>query len=61
MIGEELGEEAVEHFRRVMAGTEVIAADDQWFDGRFSFEKGRYEDIKKGAIEGALIWRKKED
>ncbi len=61
LIGEELGDEAVEHFRKVMAGDEVIAADDQWFDGGFSFEKGRYEDIKKGAIEGALIWRKKED
>lgn len=60
LIRKELGEEAVDHFRDVMAGKILIPADDAWFDGRFSFERGIYSDVKKGTVEDALIWYPKE-
>lgn len=60
LIERELGAEAVNEFREVMAGKRTIEPDDQWFDGRFTFTKGSYGDVKRGAFENALIWRRRE-
>ena len=60
LIERELGEQAVTEFRAVMAGEKQIEPSDQWFDGKFTFSRGTFSDIKRGTAENALIWRKKE-
>ena len=57
LLDAHLGQEAVCRFRGVMAGSARIPADDSWFDGRFTFEKGMYCDARQGNFEDALIWR----
>lgn len=59
LIERELGEEAVEEFRQVMAGQKLIEPSDQWFDGRFTFSHGTFRDVKRGTAENALIWRER--
>ncbi len=59
LIERELGEEAVEEFRQVMAGQKLIEPSDQWFDGRFTFSHGTFSDVKRGTAENALIWRER--
>ena len=52
----ELGYEAVNFFRDVLKGR-YISPRREWFDGAFTFEKGRYE-LRPGEIyDDAVIWK----
>lgn len=56
VIERELGFEAVTEFRSMKAGR-FITANENWFDGIFTYDIGTFCDIKNGSYENALIWR----
>lgn len=59
LIEKELGAEAVVEFREIMDGKKMIEPDDRWFDGKFTFQRGAYGDVKRGTVENALIWSRR--
>lgn len=59
LLESELGREAVEDFRQVMNG-KVIEPSAFWFNGAFTFTRGRWGNVKNGFFDDALIWSVKD-